>query len=129
MKCSFEIHPGLYIRTKCGVITKVLKINTTGSLTCDRVPNGLGGGLGYNNKILSNLEQIKNVSDYATDLLEVGDMITTNNLAGEITKIDGDTLYTTCYDGETCHKQDVKTIVTKEQFARMEYRAYEKKDR
>ena len=57
-----------------------------------------------------------------TDLIEVGDVITTNNLCGEITKIDGDKIYTTCYDGEYCSVEDIKSIVTKEQFKSMEYR-------
>lgn len=55
------------------------------------------------------------------DLIEVGDVITTNNLCGEITKIDGDKIYTTCYDGEYCSASDIKTIVTHEQFKSMEF--------
>ena len=59
------------------------------------------------------------------DLIEVGDIITTNNLCGEITKIDGDKIYTTCYDGEYCSAEDIKSIVTKEQFESMEYKVGE----
>lgn len=58
------------------------------------------------------------------DLIEVGDVITTINLCGEVTKIDKENnkIYTTCYDGEYCHKEDIKSIVTKEQFESMSYR-------
>lgn len=58
------------------------------------------------------------------DLIEVGDVITTINLCGEVTKIDKENnkIYTTCYDGEYCHKEDIKTVVTKEQFESMSYR-------
>ena len=59
------------------------------------------------------------------DLIEVGDIITTNNLCGEITKIDDDKIYTTCYDGEYCSASDIKSIVTKEQFESMEYKVGE----
>ena len=59
------------------------------------------------------------------DLIEVGDIITTNNLCGEITKIDGDKIYTTCYNGEYCSASDIKSIVTKKQFESMEYKVGE----
>lgn len=59
------------------------------------------------------------------DILEVGDIITTNNLCGEITKIDRDKIYTTCYDGEYCYVDDIKSVVTKEQFEEMSYKIKE----
>lgn len=66
-------------------------------------------------------KDIKKASYNIMDLIEVGDVITTNNLCGEITKIDGDKIYTTCYDGEYCSASDIKSILTKEQFKSMQY--------
>ena len=54
------------------------------------------------------------------DLIEVGDVITTNNLCGEITKIEKDKIYLACSD--CCYDTDIKSIVTKEQFKSVEYR-------
>lgn len=68
---------------------------------------------------------IKNVikaSYNIIDILKVGDIITTNNLCGEITKIDRDKIYTTCYDGEYCYVDDIKSVVTKEQMEQMSYK-------
>ena len=57
------------------------------------------------------------------DLIEVGDVITTNNLCGEVTKIDieNNKIWIACCDYETCRIEDVKSIVTKEQFESMSY--------
>lgn len=65
------------------------------------------------------------------DLIKVGDIITTNNLCGEVTKIvehkreiidkENNQIYTTCYDGESCNIRDIKSIVIKEQFEETKY--------
>ena len=57
------------------------------------------------------------------DLIEVEDVITTNNLCGEVTKIDieNNKIWIACCDYETCRIEDVKSIVTKEQFENMKY--------
>ncbi len=67
-------------------------------------------------------DMIAKSSPNIIDIIEVGDIITTNNLCGEITKIDNDKIYTTCYDGEYCSASDIKSIVTKEEFKEMEYK-------
>lgn len=61
------------------------------------------------------------------DLIEVGDVITTNNLCGEITKIDieNNQIWIACCDYETCRSEDIKSIVTKEQFESMSYKVGE----
>ena len=79
----------------------------------------------FNNKECSLKEDIIKSSPNIIDLIEVGDIITTNNLCGEITKIDSDKIYTTCYDGEYCSAEDIKSIVTKEQFEAMQYKVGE----
>lgn len=116
-----NIQAGLYIRTNGGVITKITKLNSTGSVVCDKMPNVHQNCWPYGNKILTDFSQIKKMGKKPTDLIEVGDIITTNNLCGEVTKIDGDIIYTTCYDGETCHKDDIHSILTRELSARLRY--------
>lgn len=76
------------------------------------------------NELVISEAQILKASFDIIDLIEVGDVITTINLCGEVTKIDKENnkIYTTCYDGEYCHKEDIKTVVTKEQFESMSYR-------
>ena len=66
---------------------------------------------------------IKKASHNIIDLIEVGDIITTNNLCGEVTKIDieNNKIWIACCDYETCRIEDVKSIVTKEQFEIMSY--------
>ena len=68
------------------------------------------------------LENILKASHNIIDLIEVGDVITTNNLCGQVTCIDGNKIYTTCYDGDCCYDYQIQSIVTKEQISSMEYR-------
>ena len=58
------------------------------------------------------------------DLIEVGDVITTNNLCGEVTKIDieNNKIWIACCDYETCRIEDVKSIVTKKQMESISYK-------
>ena len=64
---------------------------------------------------------IKKASRNIIDLIELGDVITTNNLCGEVTHIEGDKIYTTCYDGEYCYDYQIQSILTREQFESMKY--------
>ena len=64
---------------------------------------------------------IKKASHNIADLIEVGDIITTNNLCGEVTHIKVDKIYTTCYDGEYCYYYQIQSILTREQFESMKY--------
>ena len=72
-------------------------------------------------------EQIKGASHNIIELLQVGDVITTNNLCGEITKIDieDNKIWIACCDYETCRSEDILSIVTKEQFESMSYKVGE----
>ena len=112
---------GEYCRTKWGYICKIININDF------REPSmKYGVEASYLKDIMFiGDEDIIKSSPNIIDLIEVGDIITTNNLCGEITKIDGDKIYTTCYDGEYCSVSDIKTIVTKECFESMEYKVGE----
>ena len=69
----------------------------------------------------SHFDDILGASHNIIDLIQVGDIITTNNLCGEVTRIEGDKIYTTCYDGEYCYDYQIQSIVTKEQFENMKY--------
>ena len=64
---------------------------------------------------------IKKASRNIVDLIEVGDIIITNNLCGEVTYVKGDRIYTTCYDGEYCYDYQIQSILTCEQFESMKY--------
>ena len=70
---------------------------------------------------------IAKASHNIIDLIEVGDVITTNNLCGEVTKIDieNNKIWIACCDYETCRIEDVKSIVTKEQMESMSYKVGE----
>lgn len=69
-------------------------------------------------------KKYKTYSFNSFDVLEVGDIVTTNNLCGEITKIDkkNDRIWTTCYGEEYCSIRDIKELLTKEQFRIQSYR-------
>lgn len=58
------------------------------------------------------------------DLIEVGDVITTNNMCGEITSIDkeNDEIHLACFDYDTISSVHILSIVTKEQFERVSYK-------
>lgn len=107
---------GMYIRTKDGYISQYKYYDTTniGKLLCIPLSNGT----------FANIEDIVKASYNIIDLLEVGDIIATNNLCGQITKIDKEhnRIWTTCYDGEYCSSEDIKEVLTREQFKASSYR-------
>ena len=107
---------GMYIRTKDGYISQYKYYDTTnmGKLLCIPLSNGT----------FANIEDIVKASYNIIDLLEVGDVVVTNNLCGEITKIDNENnrIYTTSYDGEYCSSEDIKEVLTREQFKASSYR-------
>ena len=109
-----ELEEGMYVKTKKGIgkINYFINNNYTQKFTY------------IDNKGVSNILEEKEIiktSHNIIDLLEVGDIITTNNLCGEVTHIEGDKIYTTCYDGEYCYDYQIQSIVTKEQFESMKY--------
>lgn len=69
------------------------------------------------------IDEILKASYNILDVLEVGDIVTTNNLCGEITKIDkeNDRIYTTSYEEEYCSSGDIKKVLTREQFGSIAY--------
>ena len=107
-----EISIGEYVRSWDGTIGKVTRIEE--------------GIFLYDNKeLICFIRNVVKHSKNILDLLQIGDIITTNNLCGEITKIDGDTIYLANYMG-TCHSRDIKTILTKEMFEANVYKLEEK---
>jgi hypothetical protein len=101
-----KIKVGEYIRNIWGDIYKY-----------DYVGHPMFLGDEFYNRVVKHSKDIK-------DLLQIGDIIITNNLCGEITKIDGDTIYLANYMG-TCNVEDIKSIVTKEQIKQIEFRIKE----
>ena len=109
---------GMYVRTKWG-IAKIIDFEAQNFL------------IKLDKKIM--FENLPEYYDYITiadilkasrniiDLIEVGDVITTNNLCGEVTHIEGDKIYTTCYDGEYCYGYQIQSILTREQYESMIY--------
>ena len=115
-----NLEPNMYVRTKWG-IAKIIGFEAQNIF------------MKLDKKIM--FENLPEYYDYITiadilkashniiDLIEVGDVITTNNLCGEVTKIDieNNKIWIACCDYETCRIEDVKSIVTKEQFESMSY--------
>ena len=108
---------GDYVRTHSGCICKIVNIN---EFREPIMKYGIEASYLKDIAFIGD-EDIKKSGEKIKAVLEVGDVITTINLCGEITKIDGDRIYTTCYDGEYCSSEDIKTVVTKEQFKQIEF--------
>jgi hypothetical protein len=68
-------------------------------------------------------EDIIKHSKNLIDVIKVGDVITTNNLCGEIAKIKEDKIWLACSD--CCYVENIKSIITKEQIKEMEYKINE----
>lgn len=115
-----EISIGEYVRTEYGIIDKVKDIrNTYGErkLVAYENANTYTSEIGLKNIAKQHGKNLK-------DILQIGDIIRTNNLCGEITKIDGDIIYLANYMG-ICNIRDIKSIITKEQIKQIEYRIKE----
>lgn len=108
-----EIKEEMYVRTNQG-------IGTIHSMSGDIVYN-VKFNKGHIKKWVNIL---KEPSFNILDVLEIGDIIVTNNLCGEITKIDkeNDRIYTTSYDEEYCSSDDIEEVLTREQFKASSYR-------
>lgn len=72
-------------------------------------------GTYFTEKFGASTGEIVKHSKNIKDMLKTGDIIKTNNLCGEITKIEGNTIYLANYMG-TCNSVDIKSILTKEQY-------------
>ena len=115
-----KLEEGMYVRNKWGIARFIHNLVT--KATIYRV---IDKKIVYDNVkhwedcLLDN--EIIKASHNIIDLIEVGDVITTNNLCGEVTHIEGDKIYTTCYDGEYCYDYQIQSILTCEQFESMKY--------
>ena len=109
-----ELKLNMYVRTEHGIYKINGYINNNYTQKFTYIDNkGVSDFLDKN--------QVIKASRNIIDLIEVGDIITTNNLCGEVTHIEGDKIYTTCYDGEYCYDYQIQSILTKEQFESMKY--------
>ena len=117
-----KLEPNMYVRLNCNYALGIGK--TIGEIDEDNF---------IKTKFKDGFEcslptyMIKKASRNIVDLIEVGDIITTNNLCGEVTKIDieNNKIWIACCDYETCRIEDVKSIVTKEQMESMSYKVGE----
>ena len=117
-----KLEPNMYVRLNCNYALGIGK--TIGEIDEDNFIKTK-----FKDEFECSLQtyMIKKASYNIVDLLEVGDIITTNNLCGEVTKIDieNNKIWIACCDYETCRIEDVKSIVTKEQMESMSYKVGE----
>jgi hypothetical protein len=115
-----KLEVGQFARLKSGYICKIININDY------REPNmKYGVEANYLKDVMFiGDDDVVKASYNIIDLLEVGDVVVTNNLCGQITKIDKehDRIWTTCYDGEYCSSDDIEEVLTREQFKASSYR-------
>ena len=109
-----ELKLNMYVRTEHGIYKINGYINNNYTQKFTYIDN-----LGVSDFLDKN--QVKKASYNIVDLIEVGDVITTNNLCGQVTHVEGDKIYTTCYDEEYCYDYQIQSILTKEQFESMKY--------
>lgn len=113
---------GDYIRTNKGIIAQIKRINSTGSITCDRSVY-YGFNIVNNKKVLCDLSKIIKSSLNIIDLIEVGDYV--NGYLIEAKTIFGN-LGLTHWVLKTptgyLNERNIYTIVTKEQFENCMYK-------
>ena len=112
-----KLEVGQFVRTKGGIIDKILKLNKS-----------YVKGVSQKDELYAyDIDNIVKASNNIIDILQVGDVITTNNLCGEITKIDieNNKIWIACCDYETCSAEDIKSVVTHEQMEQMAYKVGE----
>ena len=109
-----KLEEGMYVRTKQGHIYKLSRYE-------EDYNRWISSGESDWQPVYESL--VTKASYNIIDLIEVGDVITTNNICGEVTKIDieNNKIWIACCDYETCRIEDVKSIVTKEQFESISY--------
>ena len=111
-----KLEPNMYVRLNCNYALGIGKI--IGEIDEDNfIKTKFKDGFECSLPIY----MIAKASHNIIDLIEVGDIITTNNLCGEVTHIEEDKIYTTCYDGEYCYDYQIQSILTCEQFESMKY--------
>lgn len=118
-----KLEVGQFARLKSGYICKIININDF------REPSmKYGVEASYLKDIMFiGDDDIVKASYNIIDILEVGDVITTNNLCGEITKIDieNNKIWISCCDYETCSAEDIKSVITHEQMEQIAYKVEE----
>ena len=124
-----KLEVGQFVRNKDGTIGKIIAIDLAKPRQ-EKYPNHPSKRW-WRDKILISCykgwittQNIIKASYNIIDILQVGDVITTNNLCGEITKIDieNNKIWIACCDYETCSAEDIKSIVTHEQIEQMAYK-------
>ena len=133
-----KIEPNMYVRTKAGMIAKIVsKEDVSGSLHREEIVFILDNG----NRLALHSKKVSKTSHNIIDLIEVGDYVNgylidyinltckTPFLRSERPYRVDNTLYSTLKEKGRDYNQplhfyneDIKSIVTKQQFSSMEYR-------
>lgn len=121
-----EIEVGEYVRTRAGHFYKITRIDENGLIYWNKIQCGWS------------MEQLKDIvvkhSKNIIDLVEVGDYVNGKEVK-QIAMFEGFPDYPKLIftdekhliPGETIENKDIKTIVTHERFASMEYKVEEEK--
>jgi hypothetical protein len=109
-----KLEVGMYVRTKWGISQyKEYETTNDNKILCIPVKDGSNG-------IFANIEDIEKASNNIIDLIEVGDYvngtIVTTKTPNKYIELD----YS--YNRKGCCEEDIKTVVTKEQFESMQYK-------
>ena len=118
-----ELKEGLYVRTEKGIAKIIDRILEPDHYYFKMWVTDNYLEINDDTEYISEVDVLK-ASNNIIDLIEEGDIITTNNVVGEITTIEKeiDRIYLACFDYDVVSSQDIKSIVTKEQFKSMEYK-------
>lgn len=115
---------GDYVRTNRGIIAKIIKVNSTGSITCDRSVY-YGFNVVNSKRILKDFSSIIKSSPNIIDLIEVGDYVNGSKVL-DIAQAPKKALYVED-NKQKCGlipitNEDISSVITKEQFESMEYK-------
>ena len=117
---------GDYVRTNRGIIAKIIKVNSTGSITCDRSVY-YGFNVVNSKRILKDFSSIVKSSSNIIDLIEVGDYVNGEKVIRLFnpTFLSMGELPYVITDKNSYEPQEIESIVTKKQFENMEYKVGE----
>ena len=107
-----KLEVGMYVRTKGGFIDKIISFKST--ISNDYVE--------LEDEYYANKKDILKASNNIIDLIEVGDYV--NGELVEYIEVDSYKDYV-INNGYWCNQENIKSIVTKEQFSQMEYKVGE----
>ena len=125
---KLELRENMYIRTKDGIITKVDYIDNDTIFFDKELYRTYGDSIDFLEK--DNLERIVKASYIIIDILEVGDYVSTVTgecavIAGVYNDINSKKYLRLCNCIGEYYEDDIKSVVTKEQYEQMAYKVEE----